>query len=79
MAAVCRTRAKARLAEISERLATLGTQFGQNVLTDEKGYLLVLAAKEELAGLPASLVSRRGADGRRPRPSRQAWHRLSRS
>ena len=33
---------RARLAEISERLATLGTQFGQNVLADEKAYMLVL-------------------------------------
>ncbi|HUI20034.1 MAG TPA: M3 family metallopeptidase [Methylocella sp.] len=48
---------KARLAEISERLATLGTKFGQNVLADEKAYLLVLDGKEDLAGLPASLVS----------------------
>lgn len=49
--------AKARLAEISERLALLGTQFGQNVLADEKAYLLVLNSGEELAGLPAWLVS----------------------
>jgi peptidyl-dipeptidase Dcp len=49
--------AKARLAAIAERLATLATKFGQNVLADEKAYLLVLAAKDDLAGLPASLVS----------------------
>ena len=48
---------KARLAEINERLATLGTKFGQNVLADEKDYMLVLAAQDDLAGLPASLVS----------------------
>lgn len=48
---------KERLAEINERLATLGTTFGQNVLADEKAYMLVLAAKDDLAGLPASLVS----------------------
>ena len=34
--------AKQRLAEINERLATLGTAFGQNVLADEKAYALVL-------------------------------------
>ena len=48
---------KKRLAEINERLATLGTQFGQNVLADEKDYMLVLAGQDDLAGLPASFVS----------------------
>src|SRR3984893_1946531 len=46
--------AKARLAAMP---ATLATRFGQNVLADEKAYMLVLAAKDDLAGLPASLVS----------------------
>ncbi len=49
--------AKARLVAIAERLATLGTKFGQNVLADEKAYMLVLAAKDDLAGLPPSLIS----------------------
>jgi len=49
--------AKARLAAISDRLATLGTAFGQNVLADEKAYLLVLTEPDDLAGLPTSLVS----------------------
>ena len=40
-----------RLAAINERLATLGTQFGQNVLADEKSYALVLE-ESDLAGLP---------------------------
>ena len=40
-----------RLAAINERLATLGTQFGQNVLADEKSYALVLD-EGDLAGLP---------------------------
>jgi peptidyl-dipeptidase Dcp len=43
---------KKRLAEITERLATLGTQFSQNVLADEKSYELVLDGEEDLAGLP---------------------------
>ena len=30
--------AQDRLADINERLASLGTQFGQNVLADEKAY-----------------------------------------
>jgi peptidyl-dipeptidase Dcp len=45
---------KRRLAEIAERLALLGTQFGQNVLADEKAYALVLDGEADLAGLPDS-------------------------
>jgi peptidyl-dipeptidase Dcp len=47
--------AKARLAAVTERLATLGTQFAQNVLADEKAYALVLEGEADLAGLPAFL------------------------
>ena len=47
---------KVRLAAISERLATLGTQFGQNLLADEKAYELVLHGADDLAGLPQALV-----------------------
>jgi peptidyl-dipeptidase Dcp len=49
--------AKARLAEIDERLATLGTQFGQNVLADEKAYMLVLETPADDAGLPEPLLA----------------------
>lgn len=45
-----------RLGEIAERLAGLGTSFGQNVLHDEKEFLLVLDGEDDLAGLPPSLV-----------------------
>ena len=44
--------ARTRLAELSERLATLGTKFGQNVLADEKAYALILEGEADLAGLP---------------------------
>jgi peptidyl-dipeptidase Dcp len=44
--------ARERLASIGERLALIGTQFGQNVLADEKGYALVLDGEDDLAGLP---------------------------
>src|SRR5262249_16296713 len=44
--------AKKRLAAISERLATLGTTFSQNVLADEQSYTLVLENEAALAGLP---------------------------
>jgi peptidyl-dipeptidase Dcp len=42
---------KERLATIIERLATLGTEFGQNVLADEQAYVLPLA-EADLAGVP---------------------------
>ena len=48
---------KKRLAEITERMATLGTTFGQNVLADEQSYTLVLETGEDLAGLPDFLRS----------------------
>ncbi len=48
--------AKARLAAISERLATLATQFGQHVLKDEKDWLMLLS-ESDLDGLPDFLVA----------------------
>lgn len=41
-----------RLEAISERLASLGTAFSQNVLADERDYVLVLEGEADLAGLP---------------------------
>ena len=41
-----------RLADIGERLALIGTTFGQNVLADEKAFALVLDGEDDLAGLP---------------------------
>ncbi|UVF19410.1 M3 family metallopeptidase [Microvirga terrae] len=46
---------KKRLAAITERLASLGTQFSQNVLADEKSYQLVLDGEADLDGLPSFL------------------------
>jgi peptidyl-dipeptidase Dcp len=43
--------AQDRLAAINERLASLGTQFAQNVLADEKSFVMVLDLGD-LAGLP---------------------------
>jgi peptidyl-dipeptidase Dcp len=43
--------AQDRLAAINERLASLGTQFGQNVLADEKSFTMTLE-ENDLAGLP---------------------------
>ncbi len=58
--------AKARLAEIGERMATLGTAFSQNVLADERDTMLVLETEADLAGLPDFLLAaaREAADER---------------
>jgi peptidyl-dipeptidase Dcp len=65
------TKAKARLAAIAERAATLATRFGQNVLADEQAFLLVLDQEDDLAGLPeavcasaAQTASERGYPGK---------------
>ena len=57
--------AQERLAAINERLASLGTQFGQNVLADEKSFALVLE-EGDLAGLPdfARAAARAAAEER---------------
>ncbi len=47
--------AKDRYAAINQRLAELHTQFSNNVLADEEGYVLYLA-EDQLGGLPDSLV-----------------------
>lgn len=59
------------LAGINEKLAGLSTQFGQNVLADEKGWSLILTDGPELDGLPdflkdamASAARERGEDGK---------------
>ncbi|WP_112662249.1 M3 family metallopeptidase [Microvirga flavescens] len=50
-----RGESKTRLAAITERLASLGTQFSQNVLADETSYRLVIEKEADLAGLPPFL------------------------
>ncbi|MBK4215355.1 M3 family metallopeptidase [Paracoccus caeni] len=61
--------ARDRMAQISARRAVLTTQFSQNVLTDERDYVLPIA-DDRLAGLPDWLVrsmraaaKERGLDG----------------
>lgn len=46
---------RARLGVIKQRLAELGTAFGQNVLADEAAFMLELHDEADLAGLPESL------------------------
>ncbi|WLR97284.1 M3 family metallopeptidase [Shinella sumterensis] len=60
-----------RLSAINETLAGLGAKFGQNVLADEKNWVLFLDEGEALDGLPdflkdamAAAARERGAEGR---------------
>lgn len=48
--------ARERLKVVMQRLASLGTAFGQNVLADERGWSMSLGP-EDLAGLPEDLVA----------------------
>jgi peptidyl-dipeptidase Dcp len=48
---------KSRLSKINTRLASLFTDFSQNVLADEQNYVTWVEDKAELAGLPESVVS----------------------
>ncbi|MET0604823.1 MAG: M3 family metallopeptidase [Beijerinckiaceae bacterium] len=48
---------KARMAEIVQRLAELGTRFSQNVLKDESSWILVLEAPADLAGLSEGQIA----------------------
>jgi peptidyl-dipeptidase Dcp len=49
--------AKARVKEINARLASLVTQFMQNVLKDEQSWRMVLEDERDLAGLPSTFVA----------------------
>ena len=48
---------KERLSKINTRLASLFTDFSQNVLADEQNYVTWVEDKAELAGIPESVVS----------------------
>lgn len=48
---------KSRIKSINARLATLVTQFMQNVLKDEQSWKLVLEREGDFAGLPEALVA----------------------
>lgn len=48
---------KQKLSEINTQLATLFTEFSQNVLADEGGHVTWIDHQDDLAGLPDSVVS----------------------
>lgn len=47
---------KKKLAQLNARLATLYTEFGQNLLADEETQKVVFDSAEELAGLPENVI-----------------------
>ncbi|NSX56146.1 M3 family metallopeptidase [Parasulfitobacter algicola] len=51
-----------RLKEITQRLAVLGTQFGQNLLADERDWFMELGP-EDMVGLPDFLIQAATATG----------------
>nr|WP_319249197.1 M3 family metallopeptidase [uncultured Celeribacter sp.] len=53
---------KTRMAEIKSRLATLGTQFTQNLLADERSWFMELS-EDDLQGLPQFVVDAARAAG----------------
>lgn len=55
--------AKARVAEINQRLATLYTAFSTNLLHDEENYVLYLK-QDQLGGLPDSFVAAAAAEAK---------------
>ncbi len=48
---------KAQLSQINSRLARLFTEFSQNVLEDEKGFVTWIDDQADLAGLPESTIA----------------------
>lgn len=55
---------KEKLSAINAELASLYTEFGQNLLADEENEKVVLESEDQLAGLPESLVDGAAADAR---------------
>ncbi len=68
-----------KLAGINEKLAGLGTQFGQNVLSDEKGWALILSDGDDLAGIPDFLKDAMAAAARERGEDQKFAVTLSRS
>jgi len=47
---------QSRLRAINERLSALTVNFGQNLLSENNGFELIVSNKEDLSGLPESLI-----------------------
>jgi peptidyl-dipeptidase Dcp len=64
--------ARQRVAEINQRLASLFTKFSQNLLADEKDYVLYLEKDSDLAGLPGG-VRAGAAEAAKARGHKGQW------
>lgn len=53
---------KKKLAQLNARLATLYTDFGQNLLADEETQRVVFSEADKLAGLPQSMIDAAAAE-----------------
>ncbi|MBY0316739.1 MAG: M3 family metallopeptidase [Bdellovibrionales bacterium] len=63
---------KAQVAKINQRLATLDTQFSQNVLADEEKESLVIKDRKDLEGLPQWLIDAASSEADR-RKQKGQW------
>lgn len=62
-----------RLREINAELATLTTQFRDNLLDDTNGFELLVSARADLGALPASLVALAAEEARRRGHDCECW------
>jgi peptidyl-dipeptidase Dcp len=62
---------KSEVSAINQKLATLFTQFSQNLLADESEPMLVLEDEKDLAGLPASFID--GAASQAAKRKKGKW------
>lgn len=53
-----------RLREVNEQLSMLSVKFGDNLLAETKAFKLVIDKKEELSGLPQSLIDAAATDAK---------------
>lgn len=53
---------KSKLRKINEELSVLSVSFGDNILSENKSYELVLDSEEQLAGLPEGLIAAAAED-----------------
>ncbi|MDR0498796.1 MAG: M3 family metallopeptidase, partial [Holophagales bacterium] len=56
--------AKEKMRNINSEFSTLSVKFGENLLKENNGFLVVIDKSEDLAGLPAGLVTQGVADAK---------------
>ena len=56
---------QARLRKINEEMSLLTLKFRQNLLAENNKYVLVIEKKEDLSGLPATLIATAAEDAKK--------------